>query len=212
MVSSLKRQGIEPKAVIDVGANVGQFAVACAKIFPGIVVHSFEPLPECAERLQQNVAKLEHVRVYPIALGRQGGKVAFHVNSHSHSSSILSLGERHRRAFPTAREIGAIEVPISTLDREMSAVTLERPVLLKIDVQGYEAQVLEGASATLSRVDYVLLEVSFRPLYEEEITFMDIARTMEGHGFEFLRPLDWLRDPHSGEVLQMDALFVKSGC
>src|SRR5882672_2747054 len=121
MVSSLKRQGIEPKAVIDVGANVGQFAVACAKIFPGIVVHSFEPLPECVEKLRQNAAKLAGVRVYPTALGGQGGKVVFHVNSHTHSSSILSLGGRHRQAFPAAKETRTIEVPISTLDWEMRA-------------------------------------------------------------------------------------------
>src|SRR6266850_5754882 len=68
MVSSLKRQGIDPKAVIDVGANVGQFAVACAKIFPGIAVHSFEPIPHCLKQLDSNVARLG-VRVYPVALG-----------------------------------------------------------------------------------------------------------------------------------------------
>jgi hypothetical protein len=57
-------------------------------------------------------------------------------------------------------------------------------------------------------VDYVLLETSFRPLYEGEKTFMEIARMMEDHGFEFLRPVDWLSDPRNGEVLQMDALFA----
>src|SRR5712672_3596079 len=75
MVSSLKRQGIEPKAVIDVGANVGQFAVACAKMFPGGAVHSFEPLPHCFKQLRGHVAGLDRVRVYPVALGEQDGEV-----------------------------------------------------------------------------------------------------------------------------------------
>jgi FkbM family methyltransferase len=212
MVSSLMRQGIVPRTVIDVGANVGQFAVACAKIFPGVTVHSFEPLPGCVERLKRNVARLGDVHVYPLALGAEGGEVTMHVNSHSHSSSILALGERHRRAFPGAREVDAIKVNISTLDLQMKSMSLERPVLLKLDVQGYEPQVLEGATETLNKVDYVLLEASFRPMYEGERTFMDIAKTMQDHGFEFLRPVDWLRDPHNGEVLQIDALFMKSGC
>ncbi len=210
MVSSLMQQGIIPRTVIDVGANVGQFAVACAKIFPGVAVHSFEPLPDCVERLKRNVARLADVHVYPLALGAESGETTMHVNSHSHSSSILALGERHRRAFPSAREIGDIKVKMSTLDLEMKSIFLERPVLLKLDVQGYEALVLEGATETLEKIDYVLLEASFRPMYVGEKTFMDIVRTMEGYGFEFLRPVDWLSDPHNGEVLQVDALFVKS--
>src|SRR6266568_1376989 len=211
IVLSLKRQGIVPKTILDVGANVGQFAVACAKIFPGVTVHSFEPLPDCVERLKRNVARLAGVHVYPLALGEESGEATIHVNSHSHSSSILALGERHRRAFPSAREIGDIKVKMSTLDLEMNSMSLERPVLLKLDVQGYEALVLEGATETLDKVDYLLLEASFRPMYVGEKTFMDIARTMEDSGFEFLRPVGWLSDPDNGEVLQMDALFVKSG-
>lgn len=209
MVSSLMRQGLIPKTVIDVGANVGQFAVACAKSLADVTVHSFEPLPECVVKLKQNVARFRSVHVYPIALGGQRGEAMFHVNSHSHSSSILELGERHRKAFPHAREIETIKVPLSTLDREMALVSLERPVLLKLDVQGYEPQVLEGASETLKRLDYVLLEASFRPMYQGERTFMEIARMMEQRGFKFLRPIAWLNDPQSGEVLQTDALFVR---
>ena len=211
MVSSLLHQNIVPKTILDVGANVGQFAVACTKIFPGVVVHSFEPLPHCVEELKGNVARLPGVRVYAVALGEREGEATMHVNSHSHSSSILGLGERHRKAFPDAREVQTIKVPVSTLDRELKSVPLEDPILLKLDVQGYEVQVLEGAAETLKKVDYVLLEASFRPLYEGEKTFLDIARMMEARGFEFLRPVAWLSDPHNGEVLQMDALFAKSG-
>jgi len=210
MVFSLKRQGIVPKAVIDVGANIGQFTVACANLFPGVTIHSFEPQPACVEGLKRNVRRFSGVRIYSAALGETPGDVGFHVNSHNHSSSILPLGERHRKAFPHALEIETITVPLSTLDREMESVSLERPVLLKLDVQGFEPQVLRGATETLKRVDYVLLEASFRPMYVGEKTFMDIARMMEDRGFGFLRPVGWLSDPHNEEVLQMDALFVKS--
>ena len=210
IVSSLKRQGVSPRTVLDVGANVGQFAIACAKIFRDVTVHSFEPEPGSLDKLRQNAARVGRVQVYPVALGEKPGEVNFRVNSHSHSSSVLALGERHRRAFPYAQELSTIRVPVSTLDYEMGSVSLERPVFLKLDVQGYEPQVLEGAVETLKRVDHVLLEASFRPMYEGEKTFMDIARTMESYGFQFLRPVDWLSDPHNGEVLQMDALFARA--
>jgi hypothetical protein len=76
-------------------------------------------------------------------------------------------------------------------------------------VQGYEPQVLEGAAATLKRVDYVLMETSFRPMYDGEKTFMEMVRMMERSNFDFLRPIAWLSDPKSGEVLQADLLFTK---
>jgi FkbM family methyltransferase len=210
MVLSLIQQGIRPNAVIDVGANAGQFTVASVKLFKNVTVHSFEPEPDTLKKLRQNVAALHKVRVYPVALGDKSGEAIFHVNSHSHSSSILSLGDRHRKAFPDAREVQTLRVRLSTLDRELESVSLENPVLLKLDVQGYEPQVLNGASETLKTVDYVLLEASFRPLYEGEKTFIEIARMMEDRGFEFLRPVAWLSDPHNGEVLQMDALFARA--
>lgn len=211
VVSSLARQGIIPKTIIDVGANVGQFTVACAKIFQGVSIHSFEPLPGCVPQLRRNVDGLDGVHVYPLALGEASGEVTMRVNSHSHSSSVLALGNRHKKAFPDAREIDAVKVNMSTLDLVMKPIPLERPVLLKLDVQGYEPQVLAGATETLDRVDYVLLEASFRPLYEGEKTFTEIARSMEQRGFAFLRPAGWLADPRSGEILQMDALFAKPG-
>ena len=210
MVSSLKQQGLVPGTVIDVGANVGQFAVACAKMFPGVPVHSFEPLPECVSQLKKHAAKLHAIRVYPVALGARSGTVSIHVNSHRHSSSILPLAERHREAFPAAREIGTVDIPMSTLDEQIGSSILKGPVLLKLDVQGFEPQVLEGAPVTLPKIDYVLLESSFRPLYEGEQTFVEITRMMAARGFQFSHPLGWLEDPRNDEILQIDALFVRS--
>lgn len=210
MISDLIRQDVLPRTVIDVGANVGQFAIASAKLFPNVVVHSFEPNPECVALLSKHVASLENVSVYPMALGDKEGEVAFHVNSHSHSSSILPLADSHRDAFPDAREVNTIKVKVSTLDTVFAGVELVAPVLLKLDVQGYEAQALRGAVDTLKRVDYVVLEASFKPMYQGEMLFMGIVRLMEGYGFSFLRPVGLLPDPHTGEIIQMDALFRRN--
>ena len=209
MLSALKRQDITPKTVIDVGANVGQFAIASTKFFPNTSIHSFEPLPDCVAQLQKNVKRLNNIKVYPFALGDAEGEVEFHVNEHSHSSSILPLADSHRKAFPDAQEKETIAVKVSTLDDVFNSIELTSPVLLKLDVQGYEAQTLSGGLKTLQRVDYVILEASFKPMYEGEMLFMDIVRLMEGYGFSFLRPVGWLSHPNTGEVLQMDTLFVR---
>lgn len=209
MISGLKRQGVLPKTVVDVGANVGQFAIAAAKLFPGVQVHSFEPNPPCAAQLQCNVTKLAAVQVHQLALGRVAGTVDFHVNTHSHSSSILPLANSHLDAFPDARESGVIQVQVSTLDQVFAGQILPSPVLLKLDVQGYELPVLQGGKVFLQSVDYVLLEASFKPLYQNEPLFMEIVAQMRELGFEFLRPVGFLRSPQTGEFLQMDALFQR---
>jgi FkbM family methyltransferase len=211
MVSGLAKQGLLPRTVLDVGANTGQFAVASAKLFPNVRVRSFEPVPECFEELRENVRGLGNVVAYPLALGESEGEVSFHVNAYSHSSSALPLTQAHREAFPDARETRTTTVKVSTLDRVFAGTELPRPVLLKLDVQGYEARVLRGGAETLKHVDYVVLEASFKPLYEGEMLFMDVVRLMEGHGFRFERPVGWLAAPRSREILQMDALFVRDG-
>ena len=209
MVSELLKQGVRPRLVLDVGANVGQFAVASAKTFPGVRVHSFEPVPECARELQKNVSGLGNVTVHGLALGAKEGKIQFYVNSHRHSSSARRLALPHRTAFPEAVENRAIEVEVSTLDQVFKSLDLEHPSLLKLDVQGYEAQVLQGGEKTLEHIDYVVMEVSFKQMYEGELLFNEMVRTMEAYNFRFERPVGWLSSPKTGEILQMDALFVQ---
>ena len=165
MISALERQGIRPQTVVDVGANVGQFAIACAKILPGVNVHSFEPVPETVTALRANVRNLSNVRVYPLALGERQGRCTLHVNCHSQSSSILELGKSHLESFPDEIETRIVDVEISTLDAVFGATDLEPPILLKLDVQGYEAQALAGGIQTLRRCDYVVVETSFKEMY-----------------------------------------------
>lgn len=209
IVSSLKRHAITPRTVLDIGANRGQFAVAAAKLFPGVQVHSFEPLPDCVMRLRRNVRNLDNVAVYALALGDSLSEQQLHVNSHRHASSILPLAKGHRLAFPQARELNTIPIHVSTLDTVFSEKKLDQPCLLKLDVQGYEAHVLRGGEHTLKRVDYVVVETSFTPMYEGETLFMDLVGFMDKHGFRFLYPVGWLVDPKTDEVLQIDALFAR---
>jgi len=183
--------------------------VAVAKLYPGVRVHSFEPVPECFMKLQKNVSKLKNISVYQLALGDTDGETVCHTNSHSQSSSILSLSHEHRAAFPNAEEIGQVPIKISKMDSIFAEQSLESPVLLKIDVQGYEAYVLRGGEKTLKRTQYVIAESSFKPLYQGEQLFLDLLRLMTSLGFQFKRPVGWLSDPRTGEVLQMDALFAR---
>lgn len=207
MVSALARQGVIPRTVIDVGANVGQFTVAAAKIFPGVEVHSFEPIPECVAALKENTRTLPNIKVYPLALGERVDRCSFRVNSHSQSSSMLTLAKSHLDAFPEEREARTIDIKMTTLDSMLADVPFKHPTLLKLDVQGYEAKTIAGGRKTLQRCDFVVLEASFRPMYDGEPRFTEILSLMSQNNFEFLRPIGWLSNSDTGEVLQLDALF-----
>ncbi len=209
MVSRLLAHGISPRTVLDIGANVGQFAVAVAVLMPQARIDCFEPLPFCAQRLRANSRKFDRVTVHQLALGNREGEIAFHVNSHSHSSSVLRLTSVHKQAFPDAIETGAIPVKISTLDAVASALDLQPPIMVKLDVQGYEKETLMGGVQTLSRIDYAVVETSFRPLYEGEAPFTELVRLMEGLGFRLVGPVGWLPDAQARTLLRIDALFER---
>jgi FkbM family methyltransferase len=209
LVSNLLRQGIVPRTVIDVGANVGGFAVAASRLMARPAIHCFEPLPQCVTQLHRNLLHITNASIYPLALGDTEGEAAIHVNSFAPSSSILKLGSAHLEQAPEAREIGSIPIRVTTLDAVFASIDLQPMVLLKLDTQGYESRVIRGGAKTLNRIDYVVLETSFKPLYEGEATFLEVESLMKSHGFRFLRPVGWYSDRRTDEILQMDALFQR---
>lgn len=210
MVHELRRQGISPRTVIDVGANVGQFAVAAAMLFPDALIYSFEPHPGCFEDLVKNAATLPRIKPFRAALGECAGVAQLRINSHSHSSSLMPLAQAHRQAFPAAVEVQTVGVQQTTLDVIFGEVELETPVLLKLDVQGCEAQAVRGGREMLKRVEWMVSEASLKPMYEGEVLFMGLVRLMEDAGFAFSRPVGFLNDPQTGEILQLDALFTRN--
>ena len=208
MVGDLARQGLRPDTVIDVGANRGQFAVAALQTWPACTVHSFEPLPSMADHLNGLVTRYSgRYRVTPSAVGSEPGSATLNVNRHHQSSSLLALDRRHRAAFPDATPTDTVDVPVTTLDEELSSDGLAGRSLLKVDVQGFEREVLLGAARVLGDFDHVILEASFQPMYADEWTFRDIEAFLRDRGFRFVRPVGSLRDPATGEYLQIDALF-----
>lgn len=210
MLRVLERKGLRPRTVLDVGANVGQFAVAVAGTFSDVTVHAFEPLPSAVVRLRRHTAGLRRVTVHEVALGDSETVATLRVSANSVSSSLLPMRSTHGEAFPESAAVENVEVVVTTLDRALAETELTGPVLLKIDAQGYEAHVLRGASATLARTDYVLIETSLVPLYEGEPTFAEVGARLAEHGFVFDAAVGSLESPKTGEILQLDALFRRA--
>lgn len=210
IVKRLTSAGVVPMTVIDVGANTGQFSVAASNEFHCADIYPIEPDPRTATKLRQNVPPLIAANIITKAVGERDGTIVFNVNADSQVSSILPLGHDRQRAFPNSVVMQQISVPLTTLDSIFSATPLAKPILLKIDVQGYEDQVIAGASNFLDSVSWVVMEVSFARLYEGEQDFMSIIGLMSNHGFRFVRPLNFHQAGKSLDIIEMDALFERT--
>ena len=209
MLRAMRQQGLDFRTVIDGGANVGQFARAAPEIDPHATVISFEASPDVAETLRRNLSDRPQVRVIASALGSRDDTLEFFPNEYSLISSALPLHANHRSVLPNVRQLEAIRVPMVSLDTFLAAESLTPPVLLKLDIQGYELEALWGARQTLARTHFVLLEAAFKRLYEGEPLFDDVADFLRSVQFRFQRPIGFETDP-LGEIVQMDALFTRN--
>lgn len=170
--------------VIDVGANEGQTIHRVLKEFPAATVHSFEPAP-ATFRLLERLAKHEpRARVYPFACGSAAGTAKFHITGNHWCSSLLppsELGQRLYGDWYATREV--IEVPVVRLDAWAEERSIAQVDLLKVDAQGYDLEVLKGASGLLPGVKAINCECQFAPEYVGCASFSQIDRFLVEHGF-----------------------------
>ena len=196
------------KTVIDIGAFIGAFAYGINTILPDAQIYSFEPLLENYQKLVNNLAPARHFQAFHTALGDQKGEMNFWKSDFMASSSALPMAELHKNTFPQSAHATVMTVPVARLDDYLPSMELEPPVLLKVDVQGYEDKVLLGGSETLQKVNFVLSEVSYKPLYEGQVLFDQIYARLGEQGFDYAGNFDSLISPVDGTILQSDALFV----
>jgi FkbM family methyltransferase len=199
----------EIRTVIDVGAHTGEFASAVRAILPDASIYAFEPLPDCHVKLSKRFETDSSFQALNVAIGERRDQIEFHRCEFSKCSSILRMDRSHQELFPWTADSRAIRVEMRPLDDYISLMRLTPKVLLKVDVQGYEDRVLRGGARLLGRVDYVLIEVSYRPLYEGQALFGRIHDQLTELGFHYRGSLDQLLSPLDGSVLQADALFAR---
>lgn len=194
------------KTIIDVGANTGQFALAAHRSFPSARIYSFEPAPATRAKLNKNVRGIANITVHPEALGERTGTTTFHVTAYSHVSSILSISPENKNPNYEHQRAATIDVAVARLDDLASRLNLVGPVLLKLDVQGYEEQVLKGATETLDKVQWVVLEGSFEELYIGQPLYGKLDEFLRSRGFTLVAPVGFQRG-RDGRIIEMDALY-----
>jgi FkbM family methyltransferase len=198
-----------PNTVIDIGGNNGQFAEEVFRAFPNATVYSFEPIPECFERLQ--ALSQQHPALHPhqLALSAREGEAEFFLSKFRDSSSLQEMLPSHLEAWPHTAIETKITVKVERLDSIASSLKLIPPILAKLDVQGHEMGVIEGGRETLSQCQRVVIECNFAPLYKGQPSFGELYQAMHELGLLFEGFITPLRHPETGELLSADAIFYK---
>lgn len=196
--------GRDYRTVIYVGANKGQFAAFAQARWPNARLICFEPLP--GPRAKLIAVTTGRAEIHRVALGEVEGQAVMLVASRADSSSLLPLGETHKRLF-RMDESGQLSVPVRRLDAVIDANDLPRPALLKIDVQGFEYQTLTGAEGLLDAIDAVYVEASFVELYACQKLAADVATLLGDAGFIKTGRFNVCQE--NGQDVQADMLFER---
>lgn len=210
VVRLLAHFGID--CVVDVGANSGGFASTIRSLgYSGRIV-SMEPLSGPFEVLAAQAAKDPDWEALRVAAGNEDGEITINIAGNAGaSSSVLEMLDTHAEAAPKSRYIGTEVVPQRRLDTLLPKLGIgpARPAFLKVDVQGYEAAVLDG-SVELFRAGAIIglqVELSLVPLYVGAITYGEGLDRAERLGMSLMGLIPGFSDPRSGRLLQVDAVF-----
>jgi len=198
------------RTVLDVGANTGQFASYIHRILPDAMVYAFEPLKDCYERLAETMKGAPNFKAFDFALGNEASEIEMHRSKYSPSSSILPMSELHKQAFPFTREEVLERVTVKRLDDIAGSLKIVDNLLVKIDVQGFEDRVVAGGPRTLQRAKVLIVETSFKSLYEGQPLFDSIYEKLKGMGFAHHGNFSQVLNPIDGSVLQADGIFIKA--
>ena len=198
--------------IFDVGAHLGVTYTKYRKFFPRAEIHLVEPFAASAERLRSQTKNDPCSYLHQIALSNHDGERTLHVNAASSTNSLSSLRMSASSTWNSnkLKQVGKITVDVLTLDRLCKEIDIKFIDILKIDVQGAELSVLQGAKNLLENQRIGLLQFEFIVVdtYENQDPFSEYLALLESYNYQLIDIYQPLR--RNGQLLQFDLLFSSS--
>jgi FkbM family methyltransferase len=203
---------LRPGAVVfDVGANIGNFSESVLAHQPWARIHAFEPQAGPRATLQEALAPFgKGIVINATALGSEPGQRDFHVSRFDEASSFLENGkllDSHVYGIDFTT-VATIPVTIDTVSDYVLEHRIPRIDLLKLDVQGFELEVLKGATSVLDRINAIYCEAQFEELYRGGPLAGDIFTWLHSRGFALLRMTKFSADDDD-RLIECDMLFKR---
>jgi len=196
--------------IFDVGANIGQYAKQMRnRGYKGRIV-SFEPLSSAYKKLVENSSADPLWNTVNIALGDNERTTEINIAGNSYSSSILDMLPKHLSSAPDSVYVGKKVVIVRRIDSIISDYFHSSDKLfLKIDTQGYEKNVIDGAENSIDKIAGIQLEMSLVPLYKGETLFLEIINLLKQKGYTLMSLEPGFSDPSTEQLLQVDGIFFR---
>jgi len=201
----LKRNGFDPKHVVDVGANHGTWTREAAKYFPDAHYTLVEPQDELKIHVQDLVDQGINIHWINAGASDRSGMLTLYVDPRDCSSTFLQIP----RTVKTA--IRRVEVPVTTLTEIVASSSLPMPNMVKIDAEGFDLKVISGASELLGKTDIFLAEVALGQR-DLENTALKVIQKMADAGYRFIDITYIDRSPKFGVLWLCEFAFLRNSC
>jgi FkbM family methyltransferase len=208
---AMRPRGLAPQTVIDVG--VGRGTGWLMDGFPDAWTVLVEPNDGFRPEIEAIMAA-RRGEVHYVAAGGEPGEATLNLNVRHPTSSTMSKVSNGQQAEYAkrgwVRETRAVTVPVRRLD-SLNWQSWPKPFFLKIDAEGFELEVLKGATALLPHVQCMICEISVAQRYDGGYSFADFTTALDGHGFQLFDITDMIQFGRDGRLSTIDAAFVPKG-
>ena len=202
-------KGTESLTIFDVGAYIGQITGIYEEIFPEATIYCFEPFPDSFRKLEE-LSRNQKIKVYQMAVSDQVDKTKLYVNADITCNSFFPRPKDGTKYYPVkAEHIDQIRVDTITIDNFCDREQIEHIDILKIDVEGAETKVLNGARSKLSNqaISLIYTEVMFTAHYEGGCLFHELAGLLEQYGYTLFNFYN-LKRAKDGQLRWGNAIFL----
>ncbi|GMQ83056.1 MAG: hypothetical protein BMS9Abin05_2532 [Rhodothermia bacterium] len=171
----IKKTGCEVMTIFDVGANTGQSVVKFRGAFPEARIFCFEPVESVFDELANNTKGDERVSLHKMAFADSAGQRTIYLAADQTTNSFRS----------STNTVASASVPVSTVDDFTRQNAIDRIDLLKIDAEGYDLKVLEGAKTCLreNKIAFVIVEVGFNENDSLHVPFESVRNFLAPYGY-----------------------------
>jgi len=197
----LKRKKVN---IIDIGANKGQTIERFKELFNDAKIYAFEPTKNLAEKLNIIYKKDKNIKIFNKAVGDKNGKTIFFNYSNNELNSLYKIRD------PNFKRNSKTKCEMITLDKFCLDNTLEKIDILKIDTQGNEKRILEGAKKSLQKgvFEIIELEIILGDYYDIKNSFLDIEKNLIKNNYRLLA-IDRLINFFSNKYMYFNAIYIK---
>jgi len=205
LLKDLKARGFDPKKIIDVGANNGEWSKLAVKIFKDANYFLIDPLMEMETDLSEFCKIHPGSKYFIYGVGSKKEKLYLTLGGVNLTGSNLMFGENELLKKTDEQR----EIEIITIDSLIDNNEIPSPDFVKVDIQGFELEALKGGEKLFDKTEVFIIETNFFEFMKGVPLVHDVVLYMAERGYVIYDFPGFLRRPFDGALAQMDVCFVK---